>query len=101
MVLMNIPDCYGQGIYKYWKMKKDSIKLLANGIAQDDPIFKLIGGILVGISGVRDLTNFLIGKSDKIIFPKDECNNCRFLEGCLSSAIFLLGYEINQELKEE
>ena len=26
MVLMNIPDCYGQGIYKYWKMKKDSIK---------------------------------------------------------------------------
>lgn len=98
---MNIPECYGTGIYEYWKIKKDSIKLLANGIAQDDPIFTLFGILLTAFSGVRDVLNLLNDKSERIILPKDDCSNCRVLKGCLLSAIFLLGDEINEELKEK
>lgn len=98
---MDIPDCYGRGIYDYWKLKKDSIKLLADGIAQEDPIFALLGGILTGLSGIGDLLNLLNDKCERIVLPKDECPTCRFLKGCFSSGIVLLGDEVNEELKEK
>jgi len=72
---MDIPDCYGKGIYEYWKLKKDSIKILINGIAQKDSIFTAVGGILTGAFSIRDVYNFVKDKGEKTILPKDECNS--------------------------
>ena len=97
---MDIPSCYGRGIYDYWKMKKDSIRILINGLINKDPILSIAGMVFTGINGMRDIYNISHERIDKAILPKDECNNCRHLKGCTTSAISLLGDEINEELKD-
>ncbi len=98
---MDIPECYGKGIYEYWKLKKDSIKILANGIAHNNPFLKIFGGFLTGVFSARDIYNILVDRGEKVVLPKEECNDCRHLKGCLLSALSLIGDEINEELKEK
>ncbi len=96
---MEIPKCYGRGIYEYWKLNKDILKLISLGIQQEDLGPKILGGIFAGAITIKSILNIIAGHEELILLPSENCNNCRMLKGCFVSAIALLGDELNEESK--
>jgi len=96
---MDIPECYGRGIYEYWKLNKDILKLLSHGIEQEDLGATVLGGIFAGAIAIKSFLNIIKGQEELILLPSEDCNNCRLIKGCSVSAIALLGDELNEESK--
>lgn len=93
---MEIPDCYGKGIFEYWKTKKDVFRLLGQGIKEDDPIMSIIGGVLsAGIAAV-DIDRLMNERADKVILPKEECKTCNVQTDCIRSAISFIARDIKE-----
>lgn len=91
---MLIPECYGKGIYKYWKFKKDSVKLLVDGLNRKDSVVITIGSVFTTFLIIKDIYNLYKGKAEKTFLPSDQCNYCENLNGCFISAIVLFWDEI-------
>ena len=98
---MRIPECYGRGIYEYWKLKKDSVRFLMEAQKKGDPLGTLIGLLLTGGWSVADVLHALGGRIDRTLLPKDECLNCPYLKGCFGAAVSMIMNEIEEELKED
>lgn len=95
-----MPECYGNGIYKYWSSRKNAIKLLINGIREEDPLSIFFGSLFTGLGSVKPAVNIYQGDYYSALFPKEECLKCPLRPGCFTAAVALITNEVGVEVGE-
>lgn len=94
------PECFGNGIYQYWRKSKEAIKLLINGIKEKDPLSIFFGTLFTGAVSIKPAINIYEGNYNDVLLPKPECSQCDYLAGCFGAGVSCITNELGVEFGE-